>query len=173
MSQNQHFNQFTIIEQSDQQIKIIAPNLFSNKERINILQTVLLMREAIQDVKIKPETNTVSIDYNSNKLPQESLLDILSTVLKNFDQKPQKNTEKKHIKQGRTEKKTSFKVQGMSCNSCALFLEMVLSRNPEIMHVSINYKSKKGIVKSFLKQDDIIHLIEKNGYRAHSFNIVP
>lgn len=172
MHKNQYINEFTITHKSDQQIEIIAPNLFSNKERINILQTVLLMRDAIKDVKTDPETNAVSISYNSHALPKENLLNLLSVVLKNFDQKPQKSKEKKHAKQGSTEQTMSFTIKGMSCNSCALFLEMVLSRNPEIMHANINYKSETGIVKSCLKQEDIIHIIEKNGYQAHSVDII-
>ncbi len=105
MSQNQSLNKFTITQQSDQQLQIIAPNLFSNKERINIFQTLLLMQEAIEDVKIDPKTNAVSIDYNSSLLPKENLTNLLSTVLKNFDQKPLQSKEKKtdKIRQYRTD----------------------------------------------------------------------
>lgn len=172
MSQHQTFNQFTIIQQSDQQIQIIAPNLFNDSERINILQTVLLMREAITDIQIEPKTNQVTIKYDSNVLPKENLLTLLSAVLKNFDQKPHKSKEPTPIQQDNVEQDFTFKIKGMSCGSCALFLEMSLTRKTEVIQASINFESKSGSVKGYLKQEDIIELIEKNGYQPHSFNKV-
>ncbi len=169
----QQSDQFTITHLSEQRIKIIVPSLFCNEERAAILQTVLLMRDAIEEVKVKIETNSVLINFNPNILPENNLIHLLKVILKNFDQKPKnnlKNNEAEHLKQGNTEQTINFKVKGMSCNSCALFLEMLLTRNPDIMQAKINYELKKGVVKSYLNQEEIIQIIESNGFQAYLLN---
>ncbi len=60
----------------------------------------------------------------------------------------------------------------MSCNSCALFLELVLSRNSDVKHANINYESTLGTVKSCLNKEDIFHIIEKNGYQVDSIDVI-
>ncbi len=175
MTVKQQTDQFTITNQSERQIKIIVPSLFCNKERATILQTVLLMRDAIEEVKIDIKKNSVLIDFNPDILQKENLLDLIETVLKNFYQKPKnnlKNNEIEHFQQGDKEQAITFKVKGMSCNSCALFLEMVLIRNPEIMQAKINYTLETGVVKGFLNQEEIIQIIENNGFQASSLNTV-
>ncbi len=176
MTAKKQTDQFTIINQSERQIKIIVPSLFCNKERAAILQTVLLMRDAIENLKIDIKTNSVTIDFNPNILQKDSLLDLIATVLNNFCQKPKnnlKNNEIEHVQQGSIEQEISFKVKGMSCNSCALFLEMVLIRSPGVMQAKINYTLETGVVQGFINQEEIIQIIENNGFQAHSLNIAP
>lgn len=173
MTAKQQTDQFTITNQSERQIKIIVPSLFCNKERAAILQTVLLMRDAIEEVKIDIKTNSVSIDFNPDIFQKDSLLDLIEIVLKNFYQKPKnnlKNNEIEHFKQGDKEQAITFKVKGMSCNSCALFLEMVLIRNPDIIQAKINYTLETGVVKGYLNQEEITQIIENNGFHASSLN---
>lgn len=175
MTAKQQTDQFTITNQSERQIKIIVPSLFCNKERAAILQTVLLMRDAIEEVKIDIKTNSVSIDFNPDIFQKESLFDLIEIVLKNFYQKPKnnlKNNEIEHFKQGDKEQAITFKVKGMSCNSCALFLEMVLIRNPDIIQAKINYTLETGVVKGYLNQEEITQIIENNGFHASSLNTV-
>jgi len=43
----------------------------------------------------------------------------------------------------------------MSCASCALFLEIVLARNINTQHVSINYISEIANVSGYLTKDEI------------------
>jgi Cu+-exporting ATPase len=48
----------------------------------------------------------------------------------------------------------------MNCASCALFLEMVLSREQNNNHVSINYISEIGVVNGYLDKTKIFKIIE-------------
>jgi Cu+-exporting ATPase len=173
MSQTQEFSQFIIEHQLKHRVRIIAPSLFCDKERAHILQILLLKREAIETVNIVSEINSVTIHFSPEQLPLQNLLNLLEIVLANFSQKPRESIE--NIGGTASQKKGKkheimFGIRGMSCASCALFLEMVLSRYDDNATVSINYVSEVGIVKGYLSKAEIFKIIEENGYRAYSID---
>jgi Cu+-exporting ATPase len=173
MSQTQEYSQFTIAHQLKRRIRIIAPSLFRDKERAYILQILLLKREAIKQVKIVPELNSVTIRFNPEQFPKVNLLNLLEIVLANFSQKPRESIRKiaEHAtRQDGLQQKLVFGIGGMSCASCALFLEMVLSREEGNTHVSINYISEIGIVRGYLDKAEIFKIVEDNGYKAYSID---
>lgn len=167
MYKKHRLSQFTITDQSSRQIKIIVPSLFNDKERAAVLRTILLMRDAIEEVRVEVKTNLVTVDYDPESIPKNNLINLLSGVLSNFSQKPKIDLDKgNNYKFVKTAHTTLFTVEEMSCNSCALFLEMVLSRHRHVTHASISFESKSGSVESFLEPDEIIKIIEENGYQA-------
>ncbi len=173
MSKTQQYSQFSIAHELKRRIRIIAPSLFKDKERAYILQILLLKRQAIDSVKVVAEINSVTIHFDPEQFPKENLLNLLEIVLENFKQKPHE-TIKKLVGSSQRRHGSSqdivFGVGGMSCASCALFLEMVLSRDPDNHHVSINYISQTGMVNGFLSKSEIFKIIEDNGYQAYSID---
>ena len=173
MSQTQEFSQFIIEHQLNHRVRIIAPSLFCDKERAHILQILLLKREAIETVNIVSEINSVTINFSPEQLPLQNLLNLLEVVLANFSQKPRESIEK--IAETASQKKAKkheivFGIRGMRCASCALFLEMVLSRYDDNATVNINYVTEAGIVKGYLGKAEIFKIVEDNGYRAYSID---
>ena len=173
MSETQEFNQFIIAHQLKRRIRIIAPSLFRDKERAYILQILLLKREAIEQVKIVPEINSVTIRFNPEQFPKVNLLNLLEIVLANFSKKPRESIKK--IAENATRRDGSqqdmvFGIGGMSCASCALFLEMILSREEGNAHVSINYISEIGTISGYLSKEEIFKIVEDNGYQAYSID---
>jgi len=57
-------------------------------------------------------------------------------------------------------------VEGMSCPSCALFMEMTLARDKRIMNASVDFKSARGVVIGFLSSDKVFGIIDEHGYKA-------
>jgi len=172
MSQTQEFSQFQIKHQLQQRIRVIAPSLFRDKERATILQILLLKRAAIEEVKCVWQINSLTIYFDSEQLPKENLLTLLETVLANFAKKPQANISKfsaQHHREG-PKQDIVFGIGGMSCASCALFLEMVLARNINTQHVSVNYISETANVSGYLTKDEIFKIVQDNGYQAYSID---
>ena len=173
MPQTQEYSQFTVAHQLKHRIRIIAPSLFRDKERAYILQILLLKREAIEQVKIVPEINSVTIRFNPEQFPKVNLLNLLEIVLANFSQKPRESIKKiaEHAKRrDGSQQDVVFGIGGMSCASCALFLEMILSREEGNTHVSINYISEIGTVSGYLSKAEIFKIVEDNGYQAYSID---
>ncbi|MFH1598514.1 MAG: thioredoxin domain-containing protein [Patescibacteria group bacterium] len=62
--------------------------------------------------------------------------------------------------------KTTFKIQGMHCNSCALLIEERLKNKPGIDRVKVNYDSGKGSVfynEQKIKESEIHQVVEQAG----------
>lgn len=173
MTQLSEFTQFSLVHQLKRRVRIIAPSLFRDKERAYILQILLLKREAIEDVKIVSEINSVTIYFDPQLFPKQNLLNLLEIVLANFSQKPSESIKKiaqKSESQNKQKQKIVFGIGGMSCASCALFLEMVLSRETEAQQVSVNYVSETGTVNGYLTKAKIFKIVEENGYQAYSID---
>ncbi len=170
MTQTQESNQFILSHETERQLSLIVPSIYHNKERSSILQTLLLKRTAIKMVLIDRKENSVNIFFDPEKLAKKNLLSILEKILKHFSEKPHQITEKKtsSVKQNTSKNNLSFKVGGMSCESCALFLEMVLSREQDIMQADIDFKTKIGVVLSYLSRGKVFDIILQNGYQAHN-----
>jgi Cu+-exporting ATPase len=174
MTQTQESNQFILTDETERQLSLIVPSIFHDKERSSILQTLLLKRTAIKMVLIDREENSVNIFFDPDKLAKKNLLSILEKILKHFSEKPHQITEKKtnSVKQSALKNNLSFKVDGMSCESCALFLEMVLSREQDIIQADIDFKTKIGVVLSYLSTGKVFDIIIQHGYQAHNIEIL-
>jgi len=169
MEKSQKNNHFIVVEEGEQKINIVVPSLFHDKERSAILQIILLKRDAVEDVQINSKNNLVEIRFNPEVLSKVDLFDVLHIVLANFSEKPgkkDKQVEGKVVKKGGLVKRLVFSVEGMSCPSCALYLEMTLSRDGRVINASVDYHSKKGVVVGFLELNDVLTIIDGHGYKA-------
>lgn len=173
MSKDQKYSQFIIVHQLRRRIRILVPSLFRDQERAMILQILLLKRAAIEDVKCVWQINSITIHFDPEQLPKENLFTLLEAVLANFARKPPASISKISARQNYREgpkQDIVFGIGGMSCASCALFLEMILSRNPENLHVSINYISEMGNVSGYLSKEEIFKIVEQSGFQAYSID---
>lgn len=164
---------FKVAHQLTKRLRIAVPSLRKDKERAYILQILLLKREGIESVKITPAIGSVTIYFDPNKLPNENLLRLLDAVIENIGVQPREilNTIK------RAKKQASGPVQdyvvgicGMSCASCALYLEMVLQRESDVLFASVNYVSETARIKTFLQKEKLFKIIEANGYQGFSID---
>ena len=172
MSENQKYSQFKIVHQLAKRVRVVVPSLFRNKERAIILQILLLKRAAIEEVKIVRQINSIAIVFDPQLLPKENLFHLLEIVLANFSDKPPESLSKlagRH-RRGTPKQDVVLGIGGMSCASCALFLEMVLSRDDSNLHVNINYISATGNVSGYLSKEEIFTIIEDNGYQPYSID---
>lgn len=64
----------------------------------------------------------------------------------------------------------NLSIEGMTCASCALLIEMLLKRDPRITFANVNYASGTAFVKGHLNKETVCTLIDKSGYRAQSFD---
>jgi Cu+-exporting ATPase len=173
MNQTQENSQFTITHQSKHKINIIVPSLFQNNERAYILRTLLLKRKAVERIEIVSEKNAVTIHFDPEQLSKVKLLNLLEIVLANFSKKP-RDCEKKVVgleqQRNGTPQNVAFGVGGMSCTSCALFLEMILSRNVNNVHVNIDYVTEIGTVCGYLNKAEVFKIVTDNGFQAYSID---
>jgi len=169
MLHSQKNNHFNILDQQSNNVSIVVPSLYNDKERAAILKIILLKRSSIESVKIGPENNLVEIKFDPEQLPMGELFDVLHIVLENFSERPSKKEDQEKdilVKNEGAIQRVIFSVEGMSCPSCALYIEMTLARDKRVMNASVDFKSAKGVVIGFLSPDKILDIIDEHGYKA-------
>ncbi len=163
---NQNYNNFHLKHQLKNRVRIITPVLADDPERGYIFEILLKKRPEITRVRSVFAIGSVTIHFDSTRFPRENLLILLDAVLGNIAQK-------QHV--GKTARKKEFKgvlqdidlaVEGMSCASCALLIEMVLNRDERVKTVSVNFATETLTVCGQLSKADAIAKIESLGYSA-------
>jgi Cu+-exporting ATPase len=61
-------------------------------------------------------------------------------------------------------------IEGMTCVSCALLIEMLLRKDPRILSANVNFAAEKATIIGKLDKEALCVLIEKIGYKAHDFD---
>ena len=167
------FKHFTLVHHTSRRIRLIAPSLRKDQERAYVLKIVLGKRQGIEAVKIVPAIASVTIHFDPDYLPVANLLQLLEAVIGNLGMKPRATINAiTHNNTQSTEALQDFVIGigGMSCASCALFLEMVLQREPGITQASVNYVSETARVNGYLSKETLFKLISANGYQAYSID---
>jgi len=169
MLQSQKNNHFNILEQQSNSVSVVVPSLYNDKERAAILKIILLKRSSIESVQIAVEHNLAAIKFDPEQLPIDELFNVLHIVLENFSEKPSKKADQEKnvpVKNEGVVQRVVFSVEGMSCPSCALYIEMTLARDKKIINASVDFKSAKGVVIGFRSFSEILGVIDEHGYKA-------
>ena len=163
---SEHYKHFQIEHQLKNRIRITTPVLVNDPERGYIFEILLQKRPEITKVRSVFDIGSVVIEFDSSRLPRRNLLILLDAVLGNIAQKQSKlKREKKKEFNGRLQN-IDLAVEGMSCASCALLIEMVLNRDDRIKTASVNFATQTVNVQGQLAKHDVVQQIEKLGYSA-------
>ena len=160
------YKHFDIQHQLKNRIRIITPVLRNDPERGYIFEILLKKRPEVTNVRSVFAIGSVVIEFDSSRFPVKNLLIMLDAVLSNIAQKQPtiKNHKKKPI-EGPVHD-IDLAVEGMSCASCALLIEMVLNRDDRVKSASVNFATQTVNVQGQLSKVDVIHQIERLGYNA-------
>lgn len=173
MYQVADFKHFNLVHHLKHRVRLIAPSLRKDQERSYILEILLRKREGIQSVKTCSAIASVTIRFDPELLPAENLLKLLDAVIANIGLKPRHSINAiKHKNSHTSERLQDFVigVGGMSCTSCALFLEMMLQREPDITRATVNYVSETARVIGYLSKESLFKIISTIGYQGYSID---
>lgn len=162
-----------LVHKLKRRVRILSPLLHKDPERCYILEILLKKRPGIVDVRSVPSIGSVTVRFDPLKLPAASLLTVLDAVLGNLGQKNSHVVEAAGaiaVDPNLPEQEHNLAIEGMTCVSCALLIEMLLRRDPRITLANVNYASESAVVKGRLTKDEAIALVEKAGYKAHNFD---
>ncbi|OAI11032.1 ATPase P [Methylomonas lenta] len=165
-SDNPEYKHFHLQHELKNRIRIITGILKNDPERGYIFEILLKKRPEITLVRSVFDIGSVTIEFDSSRLPKKNLLILLDAVLGNIAQKKPvvKNHKKKQF-EGPVQD-IDLAVEGMSCASCALLIEMVLNRDERIKTASVNFATQTVSVQGQLSKIDVVEQIEKLGYNA-------
>ena len=157
---------FQIAHQLARRLRIVSPIIKNDQERAYIFEIILKKRPEIKRVKTVCSIGSVVIEFDNAGLPKKNLLILLDAVLGNIAHKsptlPQH--EHKHF-EGKLQD-IDLAVEGMSCASCALLIEMVLKRDERVKTASVNFSTSTLNVQGQLTKDEVGQLVDKVGYKT-------
>ena len=162
-----HYKNFSLVHQLKRRIRIIAPVLKKDQERGYIFEILLKKRPEIKRVRSTFALGSVVIEFDPGRLPKSNLLILIDAVLGNIAGKPGAMIMQKKIEVSGAAQDIDLAVEGMTCASCALLLEMILKRDPRVKRASVNFGTETLTVHGYLGKDDVCARVASLGYQAY------
>jgi len=166
-----------VVHELNRRVRIIAPMLLKDPERACVLEIMLQKRDGIEKVNTVPDIASLVIHFDPKKLPKSKLLTLLDALLGNLGKKKSTTTLNNSSQLVLTdsdfslaEQEFNLTVDGMTCVSCALLIEMLLKRDPRISLANVNFASETASVTGRVHKETLCMLIDKMGYKAHSLD---
>ncbi|MEI6541992.1 MAG: heavy metal translocating P-type ATPase [Methylococcales bacterium] len=157
---------FQLVHQLSRRIRIISPVLRNDQERGYIFEILLKKRPEIKKVRTVYALGSVVIEFDSVHLPTKNLLILLDAVLGNIARKQTEQRQQQKVFDGPLHE-VDLAVEGMTCASCALLIEMVLKRDPGIKQASVNFGTSTLTVHGQLTRDQVSAKIATLGYKTY------
>ncbi len=158
---------FQIAHRLRRRIRIVSPILEGDPEKTYLFEILLTKRPEVKQVKAVPAIGSVTVWFDPEALPPPNLLKICDAILENLAGARPRLIEAEPPPPDAPVVETQLAVEGMTCASCALLIEMLLRRDPRIHEVQVNFANETAVVCGALPKPEIQRLIEKLGYRAH------
>ncbi len=154
-----------VVHRLSRRIRVIAPALVRDAERCYILEILLRKHPAVQDVALVPNIGSLAIRFDPAALPEQRLLATLDAVLGNLIAAPKAPTAPVAPVDG-TVSECSLAVEGMTCASCALLIEMKLKRDPRVRDAAVNFAAATVTVHGVIDRDGVADVVRRLGYET-------
>ncbi len=161
---------FKLIHQLSRRIRIISPILKKDQERSYIFEILLKKRPEIKNVRSVPALGSVVIQFDPTHLPKKNLLIMLDSVLGNIARKPTGQSKQQAKVLDGPLHEIDLAIEGMTCASCALLIEMVLKRDPGIKQASVNFGTSTLTVQGQLAKEEVCAKVATLGYQTYAMD---
>lgn len=153
---------YTVAHRLSRRLRIVSPLLAKNPERCYIFEILLRKRPEIRNVRTVPEIGSVTLHYDPVRLSEAGLLAILDAVIGNISVKPV--APPPAAAPAGPVQECAVAVEGMTCASCALLIEMSLKRDLRVKNASVNFAAGSASVEGALGREEVFALISRLGY---------
>ncbi|MFN3398159.1 MAG: HAD-IC family P-type ATPase, partial [Sulfurimicrobium sp.] len=154
---------FTVVHRLARRVRVVSPLLAKNPERCYLLEILLRKRPEVRHVRAVPEIGSLVVHYDPLRLPEKKLLATLDLLLGNLDgiiRKPAPTD----LPATAPAQECAVAVEGMTCASCALLIEMKLKQDPRVKKASVNYAAGTASVEGALGRDEVSAIVRRLGY---------
>ncbi|MEI6541996.1 MAG: heavy metal translocating P-type ATPase [Methylococcales bacterium] len=154
-----------------------SPVLLKDPERACVLEILLQKRDGIVKVRTVPDIASLVIYFDPDKLSKEKLFTLVDALLANLGKRKSPVTLNDATQlialdanECLAEQEFNLNVDGMSCVSCALLIEMLLKRDSRISSANVSYATETATVTGRISKESLCLLIGNMGYKAHSLD---
>ena len=154
-----------VVHRLSRRLRLVAPALVKQPERCYILEILLRKHGAIREVRAVPEIGSVTIHYEPAALPEVRLLAVVDAVIGNIAAAPpRKPAAAPATPPDGPAQECNVAVEGMTCASCALLIEMSLKRDARVADAAVNFAAGTATVKGHLSRDELFGAVRRLGY---------
>ncbi|MFM8331029.1 MAG: heavy metal translocating P-type ATPase, partial [Candidatus Methylumidiphilus sp.] len=161
-----------LAHQTRRRVRIVAPSLRKQAERAYLYEILLRKHPAIRHIQLTAELGSVAVWFDPAALPLPKLLALLDAVLGNLGTAApfQKANASAEEDSSQPERDFNLALDGMTCASCALLIEMVLKRDPRVVEAKVNFATETATVRARLDREALYGKLAGIGYRAQALD---
>ncbi len=161
-------NNFCVVHRLSRRVRLVAPALVKQPERCYILEILLRKHGAVKDVRAVPQIGSVTLYFDPVQLSEERLLAVVDAVIGNIAAAPAPEPAAAPAASpvDGPAQECNAAVEGMTCASCALLIEMSLQRDPRVDSAAVNFAAGTVTVKGRLPREQLFTAVKELGYEA-------
>jgi Cu+-exporting ATPase len=167
---------FTVVHALRRRLRVQTPVVLRDRERGYLLEILLGKHPGIARVRAVPQIGSVAVHYDPARLSEAHLLGLLDRVLGNLAARPDRAPAPTPPPAAETcavghcpaapTRVTHLAVEGMTCASCALLVQMRLERDPRVAEADVSFGSGAALVRGPIAPEEVSALVASLGYRA-------
>ncbi len=155
---------FRVVHRLSRHLRLISPVLEKEAERCYLMEILLHKQGAITGVKSVPEIGSLTLYYRPEVLPEFRLLALLEALLGKLAAAPPRPVAAPAPAGTEPLSEHWVAIEGMSCASCALLIELAFQRDPRVESVRVNYASGTANLRARLDREALFAAIARLGY---------
>ncbi len=171
---------YRVLHALRRRLRLFTPVVLKDRERAYLLEILLTKHPGVSRVRAVPAIGSIAVHFDPARITAVSLLVLLDRVLGNLAPRP--GTPPARALESSVDtadgdcttgycpsvprRVAHLAIEGMTCASCALLIEMDLQRDPRVSEASVSFGSGAAIVRGGLSQDEIALRVARLGYRA-------
>ncbi|UZR30446.1 heavy metal translocating P-type ATPase [Methylococcus mesophilus] len=164
---------FQVAHQTRSRLRIVAPTLRKQAERTHIFGVLLRKHPAVRRVRVVPALGSVTVHFDPSAVTATDLQTFFSTVLGNLGPSTTLSPAVRHETNPELPlHEFHVAVEGMTCVSCALLIEMLLRRDPRVASASVNFATETAQVLTSMGRDELYGTLRQLGYQPQPMDSV-
>ena len=158
---------YHLVHELRRRVRIQIPALKGDPERVYILEILLRKHPQIRRVRAAAGIGSVAIHFDPRSLPKARLFPLLDTLLGNLLTRPRvRPAPGPSLTPSGPSQRYTLAVEGMTCASCALLIELDLKRDPRVRRAQVNFGSGTAVIEGQLGRTDVDKAVGRLGYQT-------
>ncbi|MDF9391395.1 MULTISPECIES: heavy metal translocating P-type ATPase [Methylococcus] len=164
---------FQVAHQTRSRLRIVIPALRKHTERIRIFGMLLRKHPAVRKVRVVPALGSVTVHFNPSTITAADLQVFFGRLLDNLGPAPTLPPTVRHETNPELPlHEFHIAIEGMTCVSCALLIEMLLRRDPRVTAANVNFATETAQVLTSMDRDELYGTLRRLGYQPQPMDSV-
>nr|MBA2320555.1 copper ion binding protein [Deltaproteobacteria bacterium] len=154
---------FSIVHNLRTRVRLVVPSLKGAPDACLALVETLLDELGVRSASANDATGSVTLHFDPLRMPAQNLLDRFGAIVADLPRRASWLGDSPSLDQ-RIPGKTTFRVEGMTCASCAMRVETALGKVPGVSSATVNLATHKATVQGDATFEALSAAVSGAGY---------